>query len=240
MLRFVSLSRKQNICIGHKLCIRSCSTKVAFFFCHADKYVVRHVWDVCSNARTYTYLLAYLLTPWGRVLLEKLTGFQLVKKFPAFYGIRRFITPFTSASHLSLSWAVWTFRNKIRFYGESLLAPRPTTKLENHPLSAVRDCLFNIFAATLLIGGRSSIRKLRTRRTVVTGTHLSHTRALIHLTPFYTNRADDYWSWVPISADEQDSAEYYHSPWLIICIHELETFRATRQQTRVHLRLNES
>ena len=33
-----------------------------------------------------TYLLTYLLTPWCRVLLEKLTGLQLVKKFPAFYG----------------------------------------------------------------------------------------------------------------------------------------------------------
>jgi hypothetical protein len=30
-----------------------------------------------------TYLLTYLLTPWSRVL-EKLTGLQLVKKFPAF------------------------------------------------------------------------------------------------------------------------------------------------------------
>jgi len=47
----------------------------------------------------------YLLTPWSRVLLENLTGFQLVKKFPAFYGTRRFITTFTSARHLSLSWA---------------------------------------------------------------------------------------------------------------------------------------
>jgi len=47
----------------------------------------------------------YLLTPWSRVLLEKLTGFHLVKKFPAFYGTRRFITAFTSARHLSLSWA---------------------------------------------------------------------------------------------------------------------------------------
>jgi hypothetical protein len=28
----------------------------------------------------------YLLTPWSRVLLEKLTGLRLVKKFPAFYG----------------------------------------------------------------------------------------------------------------------------------------------------------
>jgi hypothetical protein len=29
--------------------------------------------------------LAYLLTPWSRLLLEKLTGLQLGKKFPAFY-----------------------------------------------------------------------------------------------------------------------------------------------------------
>ena len=47
----------------------------------------------------------YLLTPWSRVLLEKLTGLQLVKKFPKFYGTRRFITALTSARHLSLSWA---------------------------------------------------------------------------------------------------------------------------------------
>jgi len=49
-----------------------------------------------------TYLLTYLLTPWSRVL-EKLTGLQLVKKFPAFYGTRTFVTAFTSVRHLSLS-----------------------------------------------------------------------------------------------------------------------------------------
>ena len=31
-----------------------------------------------------TYLFTYLLTPWNRVFLEKLAGFQLVKKYPAF------------------------------------------------------------------------------------------------------------------------------------------------------------
>jgi hypothetical protein len=62
-----------------------------------------------SLQRTYqTYqhaLLSYLLTPWCRVLLGKLTGLQLVKKFPAFYGTQRFITALTSARQLSLSWA---------------------------------------------------------------------------------------------------------------------------------------
>ena len=46
-----------------------------------------------------------LLTPWCRVLLEKLTGLQLVKKFAAFHGTRRFITALTSVRQLSLSWA---------------------------------------------------------------------------------------------------------------------------------------
>ena len=57
-----------------------------------------HFWIFCLLV-DYTYLF----TPWSRVLLEKLTVSQLVKKFPAFYGTRRFITAFTSTCHLSLS-----------------------------------------------------------------------------------------------------------------------------------------
>ena len=44
----------------------------------------------------------YLLTRWCRVLLQKLTGLQLVKKFPAFHGTRRFITALKSVRHLSI------------------------------------------------------------------------------------------------------------------------------------------
>ena len=47
------------------------------------------------------YSLTYLLTPCSRVLLENLTCLQPVKKFPAFYGNRMFITAFTSALNLS-------------------------------------------------------------------------------------------------------------------------------------------
>ena len=43
------------------------------------------------------------LTPWSRVLPEKLKSPELLKKFPAFYGTRRFVTAFTTARHLSLS-----------------------------------------------------------------------------------------------------------------------------------------
>jgi hypothetical protein len=38
-------------------------------------------------------------TPWSKVLLEKLVIPQLVKKFAAFYGTRRFITELTEARH---------------------------------------------------------------------------------------------------------------------------------------------
>ena len=48
-------------------------------------------------------VITYSLTPWSRVLVEKLTGSQIVKKFPEFYGTRRYITAFTTARHLSLS-----------------------------------------------------------------------------------------------------------------------------------------
>ena len=42
------------------------------------------------------------LTPWSRVLLDKLTISQIVNKFPAFYGTRGFNTAFTNARNLSL------------------------------------------------------------------------------------------------------------------------------------------
>ena len=60
-------------------------------------------------------------------------------------------------------------RNYASFFcGEGLLVPRPTPKLEDHPLSDVRDCLFDIFAAAIHIGSRLPIRNLRTRHVVVT------------------------------------------------------------------------
>jgi len=66
------------------------------------------------------------------------------------------------------------FCNVAIVYGEELLAPCPNPKLEDHPLSAVNDSLFNISTATLHIGGRSSIHNLTTYHFVVTGTQLSY------------------------------------------------------------------
>ena len=47
----------------------------------------------------------HIRIPWSRILLDKLTDSQLVKKFLAFYGTRSSITAFTTARHVYLSWA---------------------------------------------------------------------------------------------------------------------------------------
>ena len=123
--------------------------------------------------------------------------FSASQKFPTFYGTRKFITAFTCPctepdqsspcpipkSHFPFQLLMlyrrispdprqmYPFRQKASYYREELLAPRPNPKMEDHPLSAVRDCLVNLFAATLRTGGRSSTCNLRKRRAVVTGTH---------------------------------------------------------------------
>ena len=51
------------------------------------------------NKYTYTSTnKPYFLPPWSRVLLEKLTGFELVNKFLSFYGTWKFITTLARAS----------------------------------------------------------------------------------------------------------------------------------------------
>jgi hypothetical protein len=74
-----------------------------------------------------------------------------------------------------------TFHSNIIFDDEELLAPRPTTKLEGHPLSADRDCLFNIFASYRPHLESISIRNLRTQRAVLTRDprNMAFTHALI-------------------------------------------------------------
>jgi len=65
--------------------------------------LVRSVSQIVSSEviRRFTFSI---LTPWSRVI-EKLIGSQLLKKFPAFCGTRRFTTALASFHHLFLSWA---------------------------------------------------------------------------------------------------------------------------------------
>jgi hypothetical protein len=50
----------------------------------------------------HLFAVREVLIPWSRVLSERLPGYQLVKKFTAFYGTGRFITAFARTHHLSL------------------------------------------------------------------------------------------------------------------------------------------
>ena len=77
------------------------SSNLADCFLPTCQILTRCLPTTATQVQMYTYLL----TSWCRVLLEKLTGLQLVKKFPAFHGTRRFITALISVCHLSLSWA---------------------------------------------------------------------------------------------------------------------------------------
>jgi len=70
---------------------------------HSDQRIV----SVTPSSYLLPQLLTYLLTysmkyspPWQATWFS-----QLVKKFPALYGTRRFITAFKKARHLSLLWA---------------------------------------------------------------------------------------------------------------------------------------
>ena len=76
-----------------------------YFYTWDNKAVHNNGCGSCHKKSLVAHVLKYILTPWCRVLLEKLTGLQLVKKFPAFYGTRRFTTALKSVRHLSLSWA---------------------------------------------------------------------------------------------------------------------------------------
>jgi hypothetical protein len=76
------------------------------------------------------------------------------------------------------------FRNKTRFYCEDLLAFRPTPKLEEHPLCAVRDCfaIYSQLTSILEAVSPSTIRgcfKLWSQGPTYNG----DTEALLHIKP---------------------------------------------------------
>ena len=114
---------------------------------------------------------------------------------------------------------LWIFRNEIRFNREELLAPCPPPRLEDHPLSAVRDCLFNIFTATLHIGGHSSIHNLRMHHAVVAGTHLSRGKYLFIYLCIYTYKKfglQKYETWQTNDNLRQGQVE---SSWPSCCLY---------------------
>jgi len=118
-------------------------------------FIQKRSYILLSQLTIFGLSLTYLLTPWSTVLLEKLTEFQLVKKFSAFYVTRKFITAVTCARHLSLSWAlsmhsihphptywlsIWTLLSHLRLGLPSDLFPSgfPTKTLCMSLLSTMR------------------------------------------------------------------------------------------------------
>jgi hypothetical protein len=84
-----------------------------------DTYQLLYIQSSYTSWWRAVYLLetcrGYLLTPWSRFLLEKLTGSGASQEIPLIFGTRRFLTVLTSAHHLSLSWA------------NSIQSPQPPT-----------------------------------------------------------------------------------------------------------------
>ena len=127
----------------------------------------------CTPNKSNLYLANSLAaTVIGEPALYRLLTFHVTNLRSTFHCFRSYQSISPVQRH------VFTFRNYKGLYGEEFSAPRPNPKKEDDPLSAVRDCLYHIFAATLLIEGRSSIRKPKTSHAVVTGTHLSR---LVHM-----------------------------------------------------------
>jgi len=140
-----------------KICDRMCGANTGVWTStvveehNSEIFLLARPWrQWCSDFLMFQHLLTYLFTQWSRVLLEKLTGFKLVKKFPTFHGTRRFITTFASACHLSLSWAsliqsipphptTWRYMLipftpvSSKWFFSSFSPPKPCTRLSSPP-----------------------------------------------------------------------------------------------------------
>ena len=95
MTRFVGLVSIRLYCsqTAATLLIRDLIYQVSklVLICHGPHHINIGLVTLWYLLQQSVYLLTFSLTPWSRSLLEKLTGSQLVKKFPAFYGTRRSI-----------------------------------------------------------------------------------------------------------------------------------------------------
>ena len=77
------------------------------------------------------------LTTWVRVLPEKLTSPQLVKKFPSIYRTWMFIASFTRTHYLSISWA-----SSIQSMPAHITSWRLILILSSHLHLGLTRCLF--------------------------------------------------------------------------------------------------
>jgi len=91
-------------------------------------------------------MFIYLLTPWSKILLEKLTGSELVK-FPALYWNRRFITEvFPILSQLNPV-HTYTF-HCLHIHLTIILPPTPVFQVVSFPqVSSPKPCIHFFFSS---------------------------------------------------------------------------------------------
>ena len=156
----------------------------------------------------YTYLLTYLLTPWSRVLLEKLTGSAASQEIPRIFGTRRFITVLTSARHLSLSWA-----NSIQ---SSQPPPTSWRSVLSEPALYRLLTLFmkyTLSQKTLYVSlpsSSSSTPQPTTIITITTARHTVHKHRRFKITLPNTDQAQEEYLWTTKSTFSQAQ---HSTPW---------------------------
>jgi hypothetical protein len=103
--------------------------------------------------------------PWANLLYMYSTStIPSTKPHVHFLSLRSFVQGICPGPKLLVH-----FRNKVIFYGEELLAPRPTPKLEDHPFVGCPWLLIQyIRSYPPYLEGISSIHNLRMRHAVVT------------------------------------------------------------------------
>ena len=100
-------------------------------------YVPCILYSLIPRPTTHNIYITYLLTPCSRVLLEKLTGSAASQKIPRIFGTRKFLTVFTRARHMSLSWA-----NSIESPQPPPTSWRSILILSSHLRLGLLNCLF--------------------------------------------------------------------------------------------------
>jgi hypothetical protein len=98
------------------------------------------------------------------MLLERLIVAQLVKKYPIFYGTRRFITLFKRTCKYTKSCLTYL---KMLFWGGGLRVASP--KLEDEPLLTIRVCLFSIIYSHLLFISEGRLLRPHLKDVLCTG-----------------------------------------------------------------------
>jgi hypothetical protein len=94
--------------------------------------VTVHDHNNINTPMTEGFLLPYLLTPWSRVLLEKLTvNFAASQEIPRIYGTRISLPPDCFVSRGSIS--TWVFLN-IRFLRRGVVSTSPNPQAGGPPL----------------------------------------------------------------------------------------------------------